>query len=203
MIEYSVMCRDFTTSKWHLVPQSLNLRREVFMHRKKWSLNAVLGMEFDQYDTHLARYILAHRGDELLGSARLIRTDMIMPASGPVRYSYMIRDAYLGLLDKIPQSICDEEPPVSAKVWELTRLAVSSDADRHIGKGLLGAVNRFLADQGASECLFLSAPSLMEMAKRMGYKPKPMGPLTNTVEKSVRDEAYLAFSCEVRGYADA
>ena len=86
---------------WDLVGSYLKLRKEVFVDRLEWPLLHVDELEFEQYDTFDTTYVVATCGDDVVGGARLRRTDQ-RSGGGHVRYSYMIRDACLGLLPGLP-----------------------------------------------------------------------------------------------------
>lgn len=174
---------------WHLVKKFLLLRKEVFVDKMDWPLFHADSMEFEQYDTLSSVYVIAHEDGDVIGGARLVRTDQFQSA-GKIVYSYMIRDAYLNNLPGLPPEICNEEPPVDSKVWELTRFA-SLDSQR-VGCDILEQCNTFLKDEGAVECLFLGPPAFMRMARGMGYDPRPLGKITGN-----KDGRFLAFSCDV------
>lgn len=119
---------------WHLVKNFLLLRKEVFVDKMDWPLFHADSMEFEQYDTLTSVYILAHEDDNVIGGARLVRTDQNQSV-GKVVYSYMIRDAYLENLPGLPAEICTEKPPVDSKVWELTRF--TSMDNLWVGRSIL------------------------------------------------------------------
>ena len=174
-----------------VINEFLRLRKEVFIDKMDWDLNFQDQIEYEQYDMITTTYVIAHENNRVLGGARLIRTDTVLPtAYGKTHYSYMIRDAYQGLLPGLPRDLCFDEPPVSDKVWELTRF-VSVDGAR-VGKAVLDNVNRYLKKRGAESCLFLGPPAFMRMSKAMGYQPEPLG-------KVVGNDSgrFLAFSCDV------
>lgn len=87
--------------RYDLVRAILRLRKAVFIDRMYWPLYQYDTIEFEQYDTFNAVYLIAHDGAQVLGGARLIRTDQVI-ATGKIKYSYMIRDAYNGHLPRIP-----------------------------------------------------------------------------------------------------
>jgi acyl homoserine lactone synthase len=146
------------------------LRKEVFIDKMDWPLYQYDAIEFEQYDTFNAVYIIAHEGAHVVGGVRLIRTDHEI-GTGKIKYSYMIRDAYNGHLPGMPTDICFEKPPTDQKIWELTRLATLPGAD--VARDLLHAANHFLA-------------------KSMGFVPARLGPTVRN-----EDGAFLAFSCDV------
>lgn len=186
--EVSVLRLPDGLPRWNLVCDFLRLRREVFIDEMHWDLQTTQAMEFEQYDSPDAVYVVAHHRDRVLGGARLLRTDREI-GTGRVRYSYMIRDAHLGHLPGLPADLCEGDPPRTATAWELTRLAVRS---ARLGADILTATNDFLKREGADTCLFLGFPAFMRMARGMGYDPRPMGKLTGN-----GDGRFLAFSCGV------
>lgn len=169
----------------------LKLRKKVFIEKMDWELISQDQIEYEQYDMISTTYVIAHEQGEVVGGARLVRTDTILPTTfGRTHYSYMIRDAYLGLLTGLPKELCYNEPPRDPKIWELTRFVVTDGA--RVGAAILEKVNEYLKEQGAESCLFLGPPAFMRMSKSMGYQPKPLG-------KIVANESgrFLAFSCDV------
>lgn len=169
----------------------LNVRRKVFIDDLDWKLISHNQIEYEQYDTIATTYVIAHENGEVIGGARLLRSDSKLPTSfGLTQYSYMIRDAYLGLLPGLPKEICFSNPPADDKTWELTRF-VSMDGAR-VGEAVLTKVNEYIKARGAERCLFLGPPVFMRMSKAMGYKPTPLGEITGN-----ETGRFLAFSCDV------
>lgn len=75
-----------------------------------WDLTTYEGVEFEQYDTvGYASYVVTHEDGEVLAGCRLIRCDSHVAG----RYSYMIKDAYDGVID-LPGTICATPPPNDA-----------------------------------------------------------------------------------------
>lgn len=168
----------------------MRFRKKVFVDRMEWPLVHAEGIEFEQYDSFNTTYIIAHRANEVLGGARLKRTDSRL-GSGTVVYSYMIRDAHLGLLPNMPPKLCASNPPVDSSVWELTRF-VASDKPEGVAEAILRKANAFLYEQRAQSCLFLGPPAFLRMAKRLGWTAEPLGPVVGN-----SDGRFLAFRCAV------
>ena len=187
--EVSVLSIPGGLGRWHLVADFLRLRKEVFIDRLAWPLYSREGLEFEQYDTVHAVYIVAHRGDVALGGARLLPTTHRV-GEGRYVYSYMIRDACRGILPGLPTDLCDRPPPVDCDTWELTRLATLGDLK--VAKAILQAANNHLKSQGARQCLFLALPELLRMAARLKFSPRALGAL-----KANADGSFLVFSCDV------
>lgn len=106
----------------------LRARRESFIVRNRWELPETMGMEFDQYDTPVSRWLAVHdSAGQVLAGVRLTPTTARCGI-----YSYMIRDAQRGLLDSIPADLLFTEAPVEAGVWEVTRGFVAADIPANI-----------------------------------------------------------------------
>ena len=101
----------------------LRARRESFIVRNRWDLPETMGMEFDQYDTPVSRWLAVHDDTgRVLAGVRLTPTTARCGI-----YSYMIRDAQRGLLESIPQDLLHDEAPVAPHVWEVTRGFITAD----------------------------------------------------------------------------
>lgn len=174
---------------YDLVQKFMRFRRDVFVDRMGWGLHHAEGIEFEQYDTFDTVYVIAHRDREVIGGARLRRTNALN-GRGTVVYSYMIRDACLGLLPGMPTNLCDNTPPVDPRIWELTRFAATREAG--VAEAVLRAANDYLLTRGAVQCLFLGPPAFMRMARSLGWTPEPMGAVVGN-----RDGRFLAFCCTV------
>lgn len=173
-----------------LVEAFMRFRKRVFVDRMEWQLVHAEGIEFEQYDSFKTTYIIAHQGNEVLGGARLKRTDSTF-GSGILVYSYMIRDAHLGLLPNMPCQLCTTNPPVDSNIWELTRF-VAAEKPHGVAEAILRKANAFLFEQQAQSCLFLGPPAFLRMAKRLGWSAEPLGPVVGN-----DDGRFLAFSCAV------
>lgn len=101
----------------------LRARRESFIVRKGWDLPETMGMEYDQYDTPQSRWLAVHDDDgRVMAGVRLTPTTARCGI-----YSYMIRDAQLGLLDSIPEDLLFDDAPIQPDVWEVTRGFINQD----------------------------------------------------------------------------
>jgi acyl homoserine lactone synthase len=189
-ITIEVVELPFQIGQFDLVCKYLKLRKEIFIDRMAWPLGQHQGIEFDQYDTFDTTYVIAHRNREVVGGARVKRTDKGQ-CNGRSMYEYMIRDAHLGLLPGMPQRLCNETPPISRDAWELTRLVALPI--RGLAENILEAANDYLFRVGAKGCLFLGPPAFLRMAERLGWTPKKLG---DVVENA--DGKFLAFACAVR-----
>lgn len=90
------------------------LRHEVFHERLGWEVTSAHGLEQDEYDAVDPVYLVT-RGPkrEVTGCLRLL------PTTGP----YMLRDTF-------PQLLAGEEPPVDARIWDISRMAVAKPNGR-------------------------------------------------------------------------
>lgn len=177
-------------TRFHLVHAYMRLRKTVFIDRMSWPLGHTDGIEFDQYDTFDTTYVVAHRNGDVVGGARVKRTDR-RQACGNSMYEYMIRDAHRGLLPGMPEQLCSEPPPLSPDDWELTRLVALPI--KGVAEKILEAANDYLFQVGARGCLFLGPPAFLRMAERLGWSPKKLGDVVQN-----EDGKFLAFACSVR-----
>lgn len=101
----------------------LRARRESFIVKNNWDLPETMGMEYDQYDTPVSRWLAVHDDTgRVLAGVRLTPTTARCGI-----YSYMIRDAQRGLLESIPEDLLYDDAPVLGTTWEATRGFVVHD----------------------------------------------------------------------------
>lgn len=152
----------------------LRARRESFIVQRKWDLPEVDGMEFDQYDTPQSRWIAVHHLGQVLAGIRMTPTTARCGI-----YSYMIRDAQLGLLDSIPKDLLYEEAPVSPQVWEASRVFIShqvpSTLRTQVQADLMNQMVRTAREEGASTLLGLCPRVWMRWMRRLGYDTEHAG----------------------------
>lgn len=176
--------------RWHYVADYLKLRKEVFIDRLEWPLYHSEDLEFEQYDSFDTTYVVALLNGTVVGGARLRRTDQ-QSGIGRLKYSYMIRDACLGLLPGLPDNLCDGTPPENRYVWELTRMVV--DGPRIITRLILEKTNEFLRTQHASSVLFLGSPAFLRMARSWNWPAACLGPVAGN-----EDGRFQVIECPVR-----
>jgi len=153
----------------------LRARHQSFIVQRKWALPEVDGMEFDQYDTPQSRWIAVHEGGKVLAGIRLTPTTARCGV-----YSYMIRDAQLGLLATIPDTLLYSEAPVSPKVWESSRVFISQE----VPSALRSRVQRDLMTEMVSSAQLLGAEWLLGLCpqvwgrwmRRIGFRTEAAGP---------------------------
>ena len=98
----------------------LRARKEVFIEEKKWLIPSFGEFEFDQYDTPACRWIVVHEYGEVVAGIRVIPT-----TARCGMYSYMIRDAQLGLIQDIPRDVIFFPAPRQHNILEASRIFVT------------------------------------------------------------------------------
>jgi len=158
-----------------LYAEFLKARKRVFIDGKGWDLPSTEGMEFDQYDTPLSRWIVVHEFGEVLAGIRLTPTTAKCGI-----YSYMLRDAQRGLLKDIPATVLHYRAPVSDKIWEAARLFVSDGqpASRRslLQKTLLLSMARSAVEVGATQVIGIVPAVFQRWMARIGMSALPIGP---------------------------
>ncbi|MFX0547543.1 acyl-homoserine-lactone synthase [Roseovarius sp. S1116L3] len=153
----------------------LRARRKVFIDQKGWDLPQSDGMEFDQYDTPEARWVVIHEYGRVLAGMRLTPT-----TAKCGQYSYMLRDAQRGLLENIPQDVLFLEAPVREDVWEATRLFVAHDVSSKrrliIQTILLEQMAASARELGARAIIGIVPAVFSRWMKRIGMSATPIGP---------------------------
>ncbi len=159
-----------------LLVKYLQARREVFIVQKGWQLPETDGMEFDQYDTPLARWIVVHDHDVILGGAR------ISPTTAQCgNHSYMLRDAQLGQLKGLPFDMLYAKAPVSDDVWEATRLFVTDHVaakDRaEVQSALMHGMAEAARSVGATHVIGIVPAVFRRWLKRIDMEATAVGPV--------------------------
>ncbi|SDX40933.1 acyl-homoserine-lactone synthase [Litoreibacter albidus] len=153
----------------------LRARKHVFIDTKSWDLPQTDGMEFDQYDTPQSRSIVLHEYGEILAGIRILPTKARCGC-----YSYMLRDAQLGVINTIPQHVLYERAPTADYVWEATRLFVSSNvpAKRRmmVQSLLMVEMAKAAVDEGASHVVGIVPYVFKRWLERLGMGALPLGP---------------------------
>lgn len=168
---------SFTNIHAHgeLFTDILRARRQTFIVQRKWDLPEVDGMEFDQYDTPQSRWIAVHRLGEVLAGIRMTPT-----TARCGMYTYMIRDAQLGLLDSIPKDLLYDEAPVSPYTWEASRVFISRHvqaSDRiKVQANLMEQMVKTAREEGATQLIALCPRAWMRWMRRLGYQTEHVGP---------------------------
>ncbi len=106
-----------TLSKMH------QLRHQVFREKLQWNVSGENGEEVDEYDSLDPHYMVALEDGQATACWRLL------PTEGP----YMLRNTFDDLLR-------GEKLPAAKDIWELSRFAVLSPAQRYNGQIHLSTV---------------------------------------------------------------
>ena len=158
-----------------LLSDLFRARRESFVVQKKWDLPETDGMEFDQYDTPLSRWIAVHERGRILAGIRLTPTTARCGI-----YTYMIRDAQQGLLETIPSDLLWDKAPVDPRIWEASRVFVARDvpaADRlRVNVTLMEQMVQAAREEGAEQIVALCPKAWMRWMRRLGYQTEHLGP---------------------------
>lgn len=153
----------------------LRARRESFIVQRQWDLPEADGMEFDQYDTPQSRWIAVHHLGEVLAGIRMTPTTARCGI-----YTYMIRDAQLGLLDSIPADLLYEDAPVDPYIWETSRVFIASHVPAKLRKDvqakLMAEMVRTARQEGATQLLGLCPRVWMRWMRMLGYSTEHVGP---------------------------
>ena len=153
----------------------MRARKAVFIDRLHWKLACHDGMEFDQYDTPFARWVVIHEFGEVMAGVRLLPTTARVGL-----HSYMLRDAQRGLLENIPGDVLFFEAPVEDRIWEATRLFI---ADSVPGQRRLAVQNVLMRNfaraaraGGASHVIGIVPAVWSRWLRRLDLGAVPVGP---------------------------
>ncbi len=156
----------------------LRARKRAFIERNNWDLPEAMGMEYDQYDTPASRWIAVHEGDKILAGVRLTPTTARCGI-----YSYMIRDAQLGLVDSIPSDLLDFEAPIDPQIWESSRVFVMESVPARLRTRVQAAMMQGLIDTARdlhARVVFGLVPAVWSRwIGRLGLIARPVGPVLN------------------------
>jgi len=159
-----------------LFANMLRARHETFIQHAKWDLPEADGMEYDQYDTPASRWIAVHEFGKVLAGIRLTPTTTKCGI-----YSYMIRDAQRGLLDSIPDTLLNDPAPVSAQVWESSRIFVSPNVSAkqrmRVQMHLINEMTHAARAQGATSVICLIPANGDRWGRRVGLDIDVIGPV--------------------------
>lgn len=158
-----------------LLVNFLKARKRTFVDRLHWNVPHVDGMEFDQYDTPQCRWIVIHEFGEVMGGIRL------MPSNARCGvYSYMLRDAQLGLLEGIPKDVLFFDAPVAARIWEASRLFIAEEVPAHrrlqVQSVLMGSLASSARELGASQVIGIVPAVWSRWLRRLDLDAVPVGP---------------------------
>ena len=154
-------------------------RKQSFIVQNNWDLPEALGMEYDQYDTPASRWVAVHEFGEIYAGIRLTPTTARCGI-----YSYMIRDAQMGLLESIPQDLLYAPAPVAPHIWESSRVfvsdAVPSRLRLRVQIALIDEMVRSARTLGATSLIGIVPEHSPRLARRTGIDCVPAGPVIET-----------------------
>lgn len=139
-------------------------RHHVFAVELGWSdLRSPDGLEVDQFDDDHARYLIAHEGDEVFGSLRLL----------PAWRRSMLSECW-------PAQLAPAERTMEGGVWEWTRWCPGSTARPRAllssRRALILAAVEFGQREGAHRFVTLCETKFVEQLEALGWAPRPLGP---------------------------
>ncbi|MEX0280006.1 MAG: acyl-homoserine-lactone synthase [Arenibacterium sp.] len=168
---------SFATISQHgdLLVNYLKARKTIFVDRLKWDLPHTEGMEFDQYDTPMCRWVIVHEGSQVLAGVRLVPTTARCGV-----YSYMLRDGQLGMLNDFPTDVLFFDAPVSEDVWEASRLfvvgGIEAQKRARVQMILMKNLMRSAADLMAARVIGIVPAAWSRWLRRLGLYATPVGP---------------------------
>ncbi|WP_293574188.1 acyl-homoserine-lactone synthase [Phaeobacter sp.] len=158
-----------------LFTQLLRARHHHFVELHDWQLPNVRGMEFDQYDTPESVYCAIHDDDVVSAGFRLTPT-----TAQSINASYMLRDAQLGLLPGLPQTVLDDPAPRDPGIWEITRVFVSDNLksrDRQrVRREMAVNLARLARAWNVQSFLCLTSVTAALLTLKVGFDLSPAGP---------------------------
>ena len=146
------------------LPLSLRLRHRIFVERQGYEVQSHRGMEYDEFDTPAARYLLWRDPQHRPGAvARMI----------PTSERYMLRALW-------PALATEAELPRAASIWEVSRFGIDMDlppSQRRIAAAeMMCALAEFAAVAPVSTYLFVAHPLLVKSLVAGVAPIEPFGP---------------------------
>lgn len=145
-----------------LIARMARFRYQVFVETLGWKLPCQSGVELDQFDREDTLYVLALRGQELAGVARLL----------PTQRPYLLGEVFPQLMGSAPV-------PRDAAIWELSRFTAMDSAANATGPesqfssaaavDLMHCVLKLAAQQGARRLITVSPMGIERLLRRAGF----------------------------------
>lgn len=139
-------------------------RKQVFVDQLQWPLPCDGALEFDDFDSERAVYLLhVNALGKLSASARLLPTDQPH------------------LLDTVFPHLCEGEIPRGRLIWEATRFCPAPDIQEPTARrALLGEIIAGILEAGLlfgmTEVTFVASGALKPLALASGWSARPLGP---------------------------
>jgi N-acyl-L-homoserine lactone synthetase len=134
------------------LPSAHRLRHRIFIERQRYAVPAYRGMEWDQFDTPAAVYMVWR--DEL---TRVRAVARLIPTSQP----YMIQQLW-------PELLPNGNMPSSDDLWEVSRFGIDRDLDREQRARVFGelfcAFGEFGLKTGISAYIFVTPAAVIDNA---------------------------------------
>ena len=157
-----------------LMSELLRARHRTFVETAGWDLPSADGMEFDQYDTPASRWVVVHDAGRVRAGVRLTPTTHRCGI-----YTYMIRDAQLGLLDSIPADLLWDEAPVADNIWESSRVFVCDDCSAtermRVHRQLNEEMIKSAREVGAASIIGMIPAASLRLCRRYGLDVREAG----------------------------
>ncbi|PNS08162.1 acyl-homoserine-lactone synthase [Solilutibacter silvestris] len=145
-------------------------RRDIFIEKLGWELDATNELELDQFDRNDTIYVLARdENRRIIGCARLL----------PTTRPYLLGEVFPNLLNGL-------KPPCSKEVWELSRFAAtghlnqgSSPGPQHPSKlaiEILNVAANYAKRQGAKRLITVSPIGMERLLQKTGFHTHRAGP---------------------------
>jgi N-acyl-L-homoserine lactone synthetase len=156
-----------------------HLRKRVFKDQLGWDVSITNGMEFDQFDTDDAHYLMhVNTSGVVDGCTRLISTV----------HPYLLGDVFSELVG-------DYGVPKNDDIWETTRFCSDhSSAPKNIMGILAAGMLEFAISKGISEYVSVSDIRIETLIKRYGWCPQRLGKVINTGTDMAAGERFVVTS---------
>jgi len=140
--------------KNEMIQESIyRIRKQVFVDRLHWNVKSKDGKESDKFDCKGTSYILIKKGEELIGSCRLI------PSSKKTMVNTIFKKLLRG-----------EKAVYSDHVYEISRLAsVAGDKNEYgILPSILSELREFAKANDVREYIFVTTVAIERMLRKSG-----------------------------------
>ena|SRR6056297_914789 len=155
-----------------LVQEQLRQRRALFHGELGWDIPRSAHIEQDQYDRAETVYVIVEKDGDVVAYARLMPT-MATVRYGQAEFSYLTRDATLGLLPGIPPHILGgRAAPQSEEVWEVSRVEA---ADKAALVTLFETIAEYAEAAGVKELITFTRKNFDRIVRGLGYEASVLG----------------------------
>jgi len=162
------MIEAITIETAHLLGDAMammhRLRYRLFVERQNYDVPTLRGMEWDQFDTPAAVYLLWRNERGVLGGV-----GRLVPTTAP----YMIKTLW-------PDMVADGALPSGPETWELSRLGVDRSLPKAIRARAMGELmcgcGEFALSRSITTLLMVTAPQLLTGAiAAAGWQTEVLG----------------------------